>query len=159
MNESDENDLESPSSSPLTEVRTRCFIPLDSPLTIWSNMFKKVFAGTVLLAASSAAADDLAQGKTVFDGIGACASCHGATGKGDGVAAAALTPKPRNFAEGVFNLDTDGDGKKGTEVDLLNVITNGAAKYGGSPMMVGRADISETDRKAMVKYVLSLKGK
>lgn len=27
-----------------------------------------------------------------------CASCHGDAGKGDGLAAAALTPKPRNFA-------------------------------------------------------------
>ncbi|MBK8946793.1 MAG: cytochrome c [Ignavibacteriae bacterium] len=26
-----------------------------------------------------------------------CASCHGADGNGDGVAAAALNPKPRNF--------------------------------------------------------------
>ena len=28
-----------------------------------------------------------------------CASCHGATGKGDGPAAGALFPKPKNFAE------------------------------------------------------------
>ena len=28
-----------------------------------------------------------------------CAACHGAKGEGDGAAAAALNPKPRNFAK------------------------------------------------------------
>ncbi len=35
------------------------------------------------------------EGKTLFSTN--CASCHGANGKGDGMAAAALNPKPRNF--------------------------------------------------------------
>lgn len=104
-------------------------------------------------------ADELAQGKTVYEGLGACASCHGPTGKGDGIAAAALNPKPRAFSEGVFKFDTDKDGKMGTEQDLFNIVTNGAAAYGGSPLMVARADIPEADRKALVKYVLSLHGK
>jgi mono/diheme cytochrome c family protein len=111
------------------------------------------------LFGSNAYADELAQGKAVYDGAGACFSCHGALGLGDGVAAAALNPKPRSFAEGVFTYDTDGDGKKGTEADLFNIITNGAVKYGGSPMMAARADLPEADRKALVKYVLSLKKK
>ncbi|MBI2080547.1 MAG: cytochrome c [candidate division NC10 bacterium] len=29
-----------------------------------------------------------------------CSSCHGTTGKGDGPASAALTPKPQNHADG-----------------------------------------------------------
>ena len=37
------------------------------------------------------------------------------------------------------------------------VITNGAQKYGGSFMMVGRKDLPEEDRKALTKFVLSLK--
>ena len=37
----------------------------------------------------------LEKGKTVFTNT--CVSCHGAEGKGDGVAGAALNPKPRNF--------------------------------------------------------------
>ncbi len=106
---------------------------------------------------SAQADDELEKGKAVFNGAGACASCHGALGAGDGVAAAALTPKPRNFAAGEYALDTDNDGKKGTETDIFNVVTNGALKYGGSPMMAGRADLSEADRKAVAKYVLSLK--
>jgi len=42
----------------------------------------------------------LAHGKTVYQ-IN-CASCHGATGHGDGPAATALNPKPRNFTEGYW---------------------------------------------------------
>src|SRR5690349_8195591 len=37
------------------------------------------------------------KGKTTFSTT--CASCHGADGKGDGVAGATLNPKPRNFHE------------------------------------------------------------
>lgn len=114
---------------------------------------------TSLVAAAplSAAADELEQGKAVYNGIGACGSCHGPAGLGDGPAAAALNPKPRSFAGGEFRFDTDGDGKPGTETDLFNVVTNGAQKYGGSMLMAGRPDIPEADRKALVKYVLSLK--
>lgn len=111
------------------------------------------------LAPTSSLADDLARGKTLYDGIGACATCHGALGKGDGAAAAALNPKPRSFAAGEFAYDTDNDGKKGTETDIANIIGKGAAAFGGSPMMAARPDISEADRLAIAKYVLSLKGK
>ncbi len=37
----------------------------------------------------------VAMGKSIFSTN--CVSCHGANGKGDGVAASALNPKPRNF--------------------------------------------------------------
>ena len=109
-------------------------------------------------AEQSAAQDaDLAKGKEIYMGVGACFSCHGMEGKGDGPAAATLNPKPRAFASGEFMFDTDGDGKKGTAVDLENVIVNGGAKYGGSALMVGRPDIAPADRQALVKYVMSLK--
>lgn len=110
-------------------------------------------------AASAAFADDpdLAKGKTIYDGIGACASCHGAAGAGDGVAGAALTPKPRSFVTGDYKYDTNGDGKIGTEADIADIVANGAQKYGGSMFMVARPDITEADRKAVAKYILSLK--
>lgn len=115
--------------------------------------------GIGVMAASpvAALADDVARGKEIYDGVGACASCHGALGGGDGPAAAALTPKPKNFQKAEFSLDTNGDGKVGTAEDVYNVITNGAAKYNGSMFMVGRVDLSEADRKALAAYVLSLK--
>ncbi len=42
----------------------------------------------------------IAKGKALF--AVNCASCHGANGMGDGPAAAALNPKPRNFHEGYW---------------------------------------------------------
>ncbi len=121
---------------------------------------KFVFGAALLVSMilpKGASADDAEKGKSVYNGAGACATCHGADGKGDGPAGAALNPKPRSFVDGVFNYDTDGDGKKGTELDIVNIISNGALKYGGSMMMVARPDLPETDRKALAKYVLSLK--
>jgi mono/diheme cytochrome c family protein len=115
--------------------------------------------GTALLIPICAVADDLETGKAVYNGIGTCSSCHGALGKGDGVAAASLEPKPRSLASGNYKFDTDKDGKSGTEADVFDVISRGAAAFGGSPLMAGRADIPEADRKALAKYVLSLKEK
>jgi mono/diheme cytochrome c family protein len=101
----------------------------------------------------------LEKGKEIYNGKGACASCHGIEGKADGPAAVALNPKPENFHEGDYSLDTDGDGKKGTKADIENIILNGAAKYGGSMMMAARADLTAEERSALAKYVLSLKKK
>ncbi len=116
------------------------------------------FLGVLLAGVPAFAADpELEKGKAVYSGAGACFSCHGPEGKGDGAAAAALNPKPRSFSEGVYKFDTDGDGKTGTETDIFNIVTSGAAKFGGSALMVPRADLPEADRKAVAKFVLSLK--
>ena len=114
-------------------------------------------AAAMLLAMSSTAMADAAAGKAVYDGKGACASCHGPAGKGDGAAAAALNPKPRDFSTGDFGLDTDGDGQPGSDTDLYNVIKYGAAKYGGAATMPGRADIPDAEIKALVSYIRSMK--
>ncbi len=110
-----------------------------------------------LLAMPQAMAGDAAAGKAIYDGKGACASCHGTTGAGDGPAAAALNPKPASFAAGTFRLDTDGDGQTGTDTDLANVIKNGGGKYGGNPAMPGRADFSDADIANLIAYIHSLK--
>lgn len=128
---------------------------INSKLAVTASL---AVAVAVAFPAGARAQDpDVAKGKTIYDGIGACSSCHGATGGGDGVAGGALTPKPRNFQAGDYKYDTDGDGKMGTEADIANIIANGAQKYGGSMFMVGRPDIAEADRKAVAKYLLTLK--
>lgn len=117
-----------------------------------------LFLGVLVADVPAFAADpEVDKGKAIYNGAGACFSCHGPEGKGDGAAAAALNPKPRSFIEGVYKYDTDGDGKTGTEADIFNIVTSGAAKFGGSALMVARADLPEADRKAIAKFVLSLK--
>lgn len=104
---------------------------------------------------SPAFADDIAKGKELYASSG-CAACHGALGAGDGAAAAALDPKPRSFLTGEYKYDTDGDGVAGSETDVYNILTNGAAKYGGAITMVPYQHLSDQDRKALAKYVKSL---
>ncbi len=103
-------------------------------------------------------AGDATAGKTIYDTKGACATCHGAGGAGDGAAAVALpAPKPTNFVAGAYRLDTDGDGKVGSHTDISNVIKNGAAKYSGNAIMPARADFSDAEVNNLVAYLLSLK--
>lgn len=86
----------------------------------------------------------VAKGKELFDMQ--CVSCHGKIGAGDGVAASALTPKPRNFqvADGWKN------GRKPTGVFKT-------LKEGLPPSaMASFATLPSDDRWALTHYVLSL---
>ena len=107
------------------------------------------------LPASALAAGDAAAGKTIYDTN--CTSCHGPMGAGDGPVGAALQPPPRNFGEGDFAFDTDGDGTKGSDADLTNVITKGAMAYGGSPLMAPWPMLSATDVENVIVYIRTLK--
>jgi len=77
----------------------------------------------LVLFASPAA---LADGATTYATM--CASCHGATGAGDGVAAAALTPKPANFTDAAFWTSRD-------DAQVKKAIKEGGAAVGKSPLM------------------------
>lgn len=108
-----------------------------------------------LLPSTAMAAGDVAAGKALYDVN--CMSCHGPKGKGDGPVGAALNPKPRDFSEGDFKFDTDDDGKAGTDADLINVISNGAAAYGGSALMAPWPAFSEEQKANLVAFIRSLK--
>lgn len=86
----------------------------------------------------------IAKGKNLFKNT--CASCHGAEGKGDGVAAAALNPKPRNFhsSEGWTN------GR--TFYDIYNTVNNGVPGTG----MTAYEFIPPKDRVAIIQYIRTL---
>ena len=114
-----------------------------------------VVALAALLIPSASQAGDAAAGKTSF--ITNCASCHGETGKGDGPVGAALQPPPRDFSQGDFKFDTNGDGKPGTDEDLKNVIKNGGAAYGGSPLMAPWPTLSDDDVANLIAYIHTLK--
>lgn len=88
-------------------------------------LFWGIFLAGSFMAAH-AAEGDAAEGKTQFQNI--CASCHGPEGKGDGVAAAALDPKPRDLGNAEIM-------SKMTDEHLFKVIKEGGASVGLSPMM------------------------
>ena len=87
-----------------------------------------------------------------------CVSCHGTSGSGDGPLAKTLATPPRNFRAGEFKLDTNADGKTGTVDDLANVIQNGAARYGGSPLMAGFPTLPQAQVRELAGFVHALSG-
>jgi mono/diheme cytochrome c family protein len=64
----------------------------------WLAMF--IFLLTVSLGVSGADADELEEGKNLY--AAKCQMCHGANGRGDGPAGAALDPKPADFTNSSF---------------------------------------------------------
>lgn len=72
-----------------------------------------------------------------------CVPCHGDKGVGDGIAAAALNPKPRNFATEAFK-----NGNKPEQV--FGTLTAGLAGTAMAPF----AHLPEEERWAVAHYVL-----
>jgi mono/diheme cytochrome c family protein len=86
----------------------------------------------------------IAKGKTLF--AVNCASCHGNTGHGDGPAATALNPKPRDFTSGYWRYG-------GGEVRVVRTISEGSP---GTGMAAFAGTIPIEDRFALAHYVRSL---
>lgn len=63
-----------------------------------------------------------------------CAACHGLAGKGDGVGAANLTPKPPNFQDKSWQASI-------TDDNIEKAILYGGAAIGKSPMMPANPDL------------------
>jgi mono/diheme cytochrome c family protein len=82
----------------------------------------------------------IAKGKTLF--AVNCASCHGADGYGNGPAAIALNPKPRNYHEGYWRYG-------GGVARIVQTITNGSP----GTAMASFTNIPMEDRFALAHYV------
>jgi mono/diheme cytochrome c family protein len=82
--------------------------------------------GAIALSLSTEARAGADEGKATFDTM--CVTCHGASGKGDGPAGAALNPTPADFTSPEFWATRTTD-------DLKTVVTSGGAAVGKSPIM------------------------
>lgn len=108
-----------------------------------------LFGITLLGFCFPAQALDVAAGKAKYDQM--CVACHGASGKGDGVAASALNPKPRNLADQAYM-------SKRTDADLTKVIKSGGAAAGLSASMAPfGGTLSDTDITNIVAYIRTMK--
>jgi mono/diheme cytochrome c family protein len=75
-----------------------------------------------------------------------CAMCHGAEGKGDGIAGKALNPPPRNMVEGKWK-------QGGGELAMFATLQNGIP---GSSMQGYKDALPAKDRWALVQFVHSI---
>ena len=87
----------------------------------------------------------LDKGKTSFTTN--CMACHGEKGHGDGPAAVALNPKPRNYTTDTFK---QGDKPE----DIFKTLQTGVP----NTPMVGFGHLPEEERWALAYWVLELKG-
>ncbi len=91
----------------------------------------------LLLAAGAGAEEvaeaDAAEAKSIYDAR--CTTCHGPGGKGDGAAAAALNPKPRD-------LTSDEWQKSVTDEHIEKIILSGGPAVGMSPLMPPNPDLN-----------------
>lgn len=95
-------------------------------------------------AAVSAAAID--RGKALYKVN--CVACHGETGKGDGPAAGALKPAPRDHTDRAYMSTL-------TNEEIGKVIQMGGA-IKGKPLMPSHPQLRGADLDALVAYVRSL---
>jgi hypothetical protein len=77
-----------------------------------------------------------------------CATCHGASGRGDGVAATAFNPRPRDFA-------TELGGRSDEQIGL--VIMEGGAAHGLGAGMPAHPDLSDEEVAVLVACVRSFR--
>ncbi len=83
----------------------------------------------------------IAEGSKLYQSL--CVACHGIYGKGDGVAAAGLDPKPANFYSEAFRKQSDGA--------VFWKLSKGRGVMAGYENM-----LNEKDRWALVAYLKSL---
>jgi mono/diheme cytochrome c family protein len=103
----------------------------------------------VQIADMNAGATPQARADTYFKTI--CAGCHGAEGKGNGAAAAALNPRPRDFTDPKWQSSV-------TDQHIRDTIAKGGAAVGKSALMPPQTTLANdpAELEAMVKLVRSL---
>lgn len=91
---------------------------------------------------------DVSRGKSAY---GACVACHGTVGAGDGLAAKAMKPKPRNFTDKAWQ-------KSVTDKHIEKVILEGGMAVGKSPLMPANPGFANSPQrlKDIVAYLRSL---
>ena len=81
-----------------------------------------------------AATSPTEEAQTTFKTV--CATCHGEGGLGNGPAAAALSPKPRNYTDKTWQASV-------TDDQIRQTIVMGGAAVGKSPVMPAQPQLKE----------------
>ena len=78
-----------------------------------------------------------------------CSSCHGDTGRGDGVVGRTLDPRPRDFDDPAWQSAVSDD-------RIRFVIRHGGAAAGLSTSMAAHPDLSDAELDALVAWIRSV---
>jgi cytochrome c oxidase cbb3-type subunit 2 len=89
-------------------------------------------------------------GKQIY--VARCAHCHGAEGKGDGVPAAVLNPRPRDFTSGMYKFRSTESGSIPTDEDLFSTVKSGLH---GAAMPGWGKFIGDDSLRAVIGFVKS----
>ena len=79
-----------------------------------------------------------------------CAGCHGENGDGRGHAAAYMTPRPRDFTPGIYQIRTTPNGELPTDEDLYRVIERGMP---GTAMPGWETKFGSSEIRDLVSYI------
>ena len=105
------------------------------------------FVATAVVASACHAArggDAGARARDTFESR--CATCHGATGRGDGAAARGLPVSPRNYTDVAWQRSV-------TDAQIRRVIVEGGAATGKSAAMPANRDLDPEVVDALVAIV------
>jgi mono/diheme cytochrome c family protein len=81
-----------------------------------------------------------------------CVQCHGVNGDGNGVAAAYMIPRPRNYLLGIFKFTSTNYGAKPLREDLLRTVRRGIR----GTSMPSFPLLPPKDLESVIDYVLAL---
>src|SRR5579871_2236569 len=121
-----------------------CLIILLTPLHRANGQSKPWVAPKEFTSLKNPAVGDpqtIKEGKTLYTSY--CTPCHGDKGKGDGVAAAALNPKPADHSSAAMLNEPDGS--------IFYKISEGR-----TPMPQYKGSLSEKQRWELVSYIRTL---
>jgi mono/diheme cytochrome c family protein len=123
---------------------------LQTPLRAELHKYTGTFAEPRLLGNERATLEHLKQGQQIYQTQ--CVQCHGTSGDGNGPAAAAMYPKPRDYRRGIFKFTSTRYGAKPLRGDLVQTVQRGIR---GTSMPSFRL-LPANDIEAVVDYVLVL---
>ena len=116
-------------------------------LLLWAGLGFTLISAGAAETGTSAARQTLYLGQQVYQVN--CAVCHGVGGDGNGPSASMFRIRPRDFRTGLFKFRSTASGSLPTDDDLLHTLTQGVRWTG----MIGRPDIGENDRRAVIQYI------
>lgn len=99
-------------------------------------------------AATPESSDALAAGKTIYQKR--CVFCHGAEGRGDGLSAEDMDPRPRDFAAAEYKIRSTPFGSLASDEDLYRVVAKGMP---GTAMASWEQVLSPEETRQVVQYI------